>query len=65
MAPFQWDYAQKSDSEDGMLVLCSYLETELGHASFGVKVYEEVLLPVLVYLVGISSCESVLQVNEL
>lgn len=52
------------DSEDGMFVICSYLQTKLGHAGFGVKVYEGVLLPVLVYL-GVFSYESVLQVNEL
>lgn len=47
-----------------MLVISSYLQTKLGHTSFWVKVYEGVLLCVLVYLVGISSCESVLHVNE-
>lgn len=61
---FWWDYAPKSDSEDGMLVVCSYLQTKRGHTSFWVKVYEGVLLCVLVYLAGISPSESVLHGNE-
>lgn len=47
-----------------MLVICKYLQTKLGHTRFWVKVYEGVLLCALVYLVGISSYESVLRVNE-
>lgn len=48
-----------------MLVICKYLQTKLGHTRFWVKVYEGVLLCALVYLIGISSYESVLRVNEL